>query len=241
MSAARVLLIIGVWAVVAGCAVGREMEGDGEASPRIGQNTPSSPLRASAAATEPGRSAPLIESGCEEATRPALDDEDYLTFGAGPPQDGFRLRDLRETGADEARDDGFEATVPDLSDGAEVQFVGRTSSDLYTHLSADAIGEGDTFGNLMARRGAQVIEYPGRAENLDKIKAAFEGEEQKGKAALVAIGPHPGLVTRYAHEVLPGVRPYSVFWRAGDTLWEINAGVDDPAAVIDMARSMECP
>lgn len=231
-------LMAGIALVVAGCSSFGSLDATNAPDPS-GFTGPGS--SAGAVAVEDLTLATPEESddGCRPAVAPVLVEGDPPSKIDVPPRESFRLLDLSETTLGDAASDAFQARVPDAGSERPVRFVARSTGTLYVFLAAGAIGENETHASLMARGGVQVAEFKGRASTFDRIREAFEKPELEGRAALIPVGPHQGLLTR-GPEVAPGVLPYTVIWRGDETMWRLSAALDDPPSIIDMARSMVC-
>lgn len=72
------------------------------------------------------------------------------------------------------------------------------------------------------------------AGSAEKVEEAL-GE----RATIVDIGHLRAAISR-GDQLLPGLRPYSLWWSDGTADWSIIGAVDDPRDIIDLGRSMVC-
>lgn len=234
-------LMAGIAFIVLGCSSFGSLDATNAPDPR-GLAGPGSSANAVAVDVEEDLTLATPQGsadGCGPAAAPVLVEVDPPSTIDVPPRESFRLLDLSETTLGDAASDAFKARVPDAGSERPVRLVARSTGTLYVFLAAGAIGEDETHASLMARGGVQVAEFKGRASTFDRIRGAFEKPGLEGRAALVPVGPHQGLLTR-GREVAPGVLPYTVIWRGDETMWRLSAALDDPSSIIDMARSMVC-
>jgi hypothetical protein len=155
-----------------------------------------------------------------------------------PPRGGgYPIRASTEVSLAAARDQGLDALTPTLTHGLSIVYRGQVQDDLFTYLARDPIVDGYGELDLLAAGGVIISEHhnwvPLMRLTIVDGEPVWVPVEDPTTWTPVLIGPHNG-------EISQGGGLYMVRWREGATLWVVQAAWDDPAKLIDVARSMVC-
>lgn len=174
-------------------------------------------------------------SGCGPAEAPKLGQHNVpIEMRMGSPIRPPILSG-KEVSAQAARDAGYTATLPTDTAGLDLRYRATVTGDLVSYFADSRIGEEDTTLDLMKSGGMMVVERPTSGVDLATRAEVVLGDD----GASVAVGSTIATMI-LGDEWASGVRPYFLFWTDRGSDWTLIAGLDDPAAVIDVARSIAC-
>lgn len=176
-----------------------------------------------------------VAPGCEPAVAPVLN-EGYTPVEqqrGGP----FRLPIRswgKEATASDAREAGLTALEPTELFGRTLRY--RTlRSGLASYYGLAPLSDTDASEEFFEPGGIQVIETPATGRDLADRAIAAIGDQ----GTLVQVGDVMAAMN-HGTEIATGLRPYHLYWTDRGSDWSLAAGMDDPAQVIDVARSLAC-
>lgn len=172
-------------------------------------------------------------SGCGAAAEPTFrDDESDSSRVDREPR--LAITSLSASTQDEAREAGFNAALPTPPKGVATQHVAVFGDAFAVYFAPDSIGDGDTIYDVLRGGGAMFTEQIA-ARGFVEDWAQRLGT----RAVSVAVGDTTGTLV-HRDPIGHGVRPFELQWEADGRRYQIIAGFDRAADVIDMARSIEC-